>query len=46
MTTEELMNLSENELIEMINKTRLETEKLKLQNLKKIVTINQLTNNN
>lgn len=45
MSNEELMNLTESELVNLINETKLKTQKLQLENLKKIVLINELTNN-
>ena len=46
MSDKELMNLSETELIELINNTKLQIEKIKLQNLKKAIIINEAVNNN
>ena len=45
MTDEQLMNLSEEQLIELINETKLQIEKIKLQNLKKKIIINETLNN-
>lgn len=45
MTDEQLMNLSEEQLIELINETNLKIEKIKLQNLKKKIIINEALNN-
>lgn len=41
MTDEELMNLSEEQLKELINNTKLQIEKTKLQNLKKKIIIEE-----
>ncbi|MBR3230018.1 MAG: hypothetical protein IKF91_04240 [Bacilli bacterium] len=46
MTDEELMQLSEQQLQELIKNTKLEIEKIKLQNLKKKIIINEVLNNN
>ena len=46
MTDNELMELSESELINLIDEVKLKIEKLKLQNLKKRIIINQIINNN
>lgn len=46
MTDEELMELSEKQLQELINNTKLKIEKIKLQNLKKKIILNELINNN
>ena len=46
MTNEELMELSEKQLQELINNTKLKIEKIKLQNLKKKIILNELINNN
>lgn len=46
MTNEELMKLSEKQLQELINNTKLKIEKIKLQNLKKKIILNELINNN
>ncbi len=45
MTDEELMNLSEEQLKELINNTKLKIEKIKLQNLKKKIIIEEAYNN-
>ncbi len=45
MTDEELMQLSEQQLQELIKNTKLEIEKIKLQNLKKKIIINETLNN-
>ena len=45
MTNEELMNLSEEQLKEMIEKTKVNIEKIKLQNLKKKIIIEEIFNN-
>lgn len=45
MTDEELMQLSEQQLQELIKDTKLEIEKIKLQNLKKKIIINETLNN-
>ena len=46
MTDEELMQLSEQQLQELIKNTKLEIEKIKLQNLKKKIIIQEVLNNN
>ena len=46
MTNEELMQLSEQQLKELIETTKLEIEKIKLKNLKKKIIINEILNNN
>lgn len=44
MTDEELMKLSEEQLKELINDTKLKIEKIKLQNLKKKIIIEESLN--
>lgn len=46
MTNEDLMKLSESELIELINDTKRKIEKIKLENLKKTIIIEEIANNN
>lgn len=46
MSDKELMELSESELINLIDEVKLKIEKLKLQNLKKRIIIDQVINNN
>ena len=46
MSNEELMKLSESELDELIKETKLKIEKMKLQNLKKKIIIDEIIKNN
>lgn len=45
MSDKELMNMTESELTELINNTKRKIEKLKLENLKKKIIINETVNN-
>ena len=45
MSDEELMELSLDERVNLINDTKLKIEKIKLQNLKKRIMIDEILNN-